>query len=80
MRCYINVTCSKDTPFAAQRKSPLCTVARRAVGDSIKRDNLSQLTINDWCSVPVFVIDIVIPQNGLWQPGSAIPGGTGKGS
>jgi len=45
MRCYNNLTTSKDTPFAARRKSPLCTVALHGrahwVGDSIKRDNLS---------------------------------------
>jgi hypothetical protein len=28
MRCYNNLTNGKDTPFAARRKSPLCTVAR----------------------------------------------------
>jgi hypothetical protein len=30
MRCYTNVTNNQDTPFAAPRKSPLCTVSRRA--------------------------------------------------
>jgi hypothetical protein len=30
MQCYTNVTDGKDTPFAARRKSPLCTSSRGA--------------------------------------------------